>query len=416
MCTGDNILTAISVGKECGIVNKNETIYVPKFDDSNDEGDIIWHDIDNEEKVLNANLAPVDFIETYKFAITGNFFKFILNNYEDHKKFKILLKCEIFARMSPDEKHELVNQLQKIDYTVGFIGDGANDCGALKAADVGISLSEAEASIAAPFTSTIFEVSCLINVIKEGRSSLVTSFSSFKFMSLYSAIQFITVSILYKRGTNLGDFQFLYIDLVLILPLAIFMSWSKPHDKLIAKRPSANLVSMKILSGLVFNILILLIFQLIIWNWVQTEPWYVKPVPGDDENVKSFDNSVLFLFTNFQYILISILLTEGPPYRQPLYENLPYLINVVVNLGISSTLFLVNSDGVLGDIFQLVNLPIKYYWIIWALFIINYLVLYLMNKYVYHNIHKWYKRVSNHRHSKKLYKNLKREFSKIESV
>jgi cation-transporting ATPase 13A3/4/5 len=32
-------------------------------------------------------------------------------------------------------------------------GDGANDCGALKTADAGISLSESEASIAAPFTS-----------------------------------------------------------------------------------------------------------------------------------------------------------------------------------------------------------------------------------------------------------------------
>lgn len=32
-------------------------------------------------------------------------------------------------------------------------GDGANDCIALKTADIGVSLSEAEASIAAPFTS-----------------------------------------------------------------------------------------------------------------------------------------------------------------------------------------------------------------------------------------------------------------------
>jgi len=109
--------------------------------------------------------------------------------------------------MSPDEKHELVEKLQSIDYTCGFCGDGANDCGALKAADVGISLSEAEASVAAPFTSRVFDISCVPEVIREGRAALVTSFSCFKYMSLYSAIQFTSVSFLYASASNLGDFQ-----------------------------------------------------------------------------------------------------------------------------------------------------------------------------------------------------------------
>lgn len=34
-------------------------------------------------------------------------------------------------------------------------GDGANDCGALKDADMGVSLSETEASVAASFTSKV---------------------------------------------------------------------------------------------------------------------------------------------------------------------------------------------------------------------------------------------------------------------
>jgi len=41
----------------------------------------------------------------------------------------------------------------------------------------------------------------------EGRAALVTSFSCFKYMSLYSAIQFTSVSFLYASASNLGDFQ-----------------------------------------------------------------------------------------------------------------------------------------------------------------------------------------------------------------
>lgn len=77
-----------------------------------------------------------------------------------------LVSGKVFARMSPDEKHELVEKLQSIDYCCGFCGDGANDCGALKAADVGISLSDAEASVAAPFTSRLFDISCVPKLIR----------------------------------------------------------------------------------------------------------------------------------------------------------------------------------------------------------------------------------------------------------
>lgn len=131
----------------------------------------------------------------------------------------MLICGKVFARMSPDEKHELVEKLQSIDYCCGFCGDGANDCAALKAADVGISLSEAEASVAAPFTSRIFDIRCVPEVIREGRASLVTSFSCFKYMSLYSAIQFTSVSFLYASASNLGDFQ------VSHLPTPLFPLW-----------------------------------------------------------------------------------------------------------------------------------------------------------------------------------------------
>lgn len=89
----------------------------------------------------------------------------------------MLLKAQIYARMSPDDKAKLVEQLQAFCRTeVGMCGDGANDCGALKQADMGVSLSEAEASIAAPFTSQIQDISSVVIVLREGRCALTTSF------------------------------------------------------------------------------------------------------------------------------------------------------------------------------------------------------------------------------------------------
>ncbi|KAM0324203.1 hypothetical protein ACHAQA_008397 [Verticillium albo-atrum] len=161
-------------------------------------------------------------LRNYSLAISGDAFRWLVDFAEPHVLQRMLVNGKIYARMSPDEKHELVEKLQSMDYCVGFCGDGANDCGALKAADVGISLSEAEASVAAPFTSRNFDIGCCPEVIREGRAALVTSFSCFKYMSLYSAIQFTSVSFLYATASNLGDFQFLFIDLLLILPIAIF--------------------------------------------------------------------------------------------------------------------------------------------------------------------------------------------------
>ncbi len=47
-------------------------------------------------------------------------------------------------------------------------GDGCNDCGALKTAHAGISLSMAEASVAAPFTSRNVHIGCVPYLIRLG--------------------------------------------------------------------------------------------------------------------------------------------------------------------------------------------------------------------------------------------------------
>jgi len=122
--------------------------------------------------------------------------------------------------MSPDDKAVLVELLkEKREVTVGMCGDGANDCKALQAAHVGVSLSEEEASIAAPFTSKVQNISAVINLIREGRCSLSATVSMFKYIELYSFIQYSSIILLYYVGEDISDGQYIEIDLVLTLPL-----------------------------------------------------------------------------------------------------------------------------------------------------------------------------------------------------
>ncbi|KAK9242935.1 hypothetical protein V1506DRAFT_516715 [Lipomyces tetrasporus] len=397
MCTGDNVLTAISVGRECGLVYKDAPVFVPHFE----ENTILrWECVDDPGLILDSTtLAPImpasgteysaPAMRRYTLAITGEVFRWIINCGTVDVINRMLTKASIYARMSPDEKHELVEKLQGIDYSVCFCGDGANDCGALKAADVGISLSEAEASVAAPFTSRLFEISCVPDVIREGRASLVTSFSCFKYMSLYSAIQFSTVGILYKSGTNLGDFQFLLIDMFLILPIAVFMAWAGPYPILSPKRPTANLVSQKILMNLIGQIIINVIFQFTIWTLVTQQDWYMPPVPGsDDSHVQSSDNTSLFLASCYQYIFIAIVLSVGPPYRDRMTKNGPFMLTIAVTMTLV-TLILLAPPKWLFDLLVLTQLSFAFKLIILGAGGAYFCVTWVGEKYLFPKISAW---------------------------
>lgn len=157
---------------------------------------------------------------------------------------------------------------------------------------------------------------------REGRAALVTSFSCFKYMALYSIIQFTTVSLLYTFASNLGDFQFLYIDLALILPIAVFMGRTEAFPVLSPKRPTANLVSKKVLTSLIGQILIQGCFQATLFSIVRHQPWYKPPkYERGQKNIEGYENTSLFLLSIFQYLLVAIVFSVGPPYRKPMSSN-----------------------------------------------------------------------------------------------
>jgi len=244
---------------------------------------------------------------------------------------KLIRKGTIFARMAPDQKAQLVEHYQEMDYVVSMCGDGANDCGALKAAHVGISLSEAEASVAAPFTSKIPNITCVPTIIKEGRCALVTSFGVFKYMALYSMVQFISVLVLYTLHTNLSDNQFLYIDLAITTTVAVLMGWTGPHPHLVAKRPPGSLIAGPNLFSIFSQIMLSMGVQVGAYFYLTTMGWYVKvhPKNPNEEIVTCFETTTIFAISSFQYLMLATVFSQGPPYRRPFFTNIPFAVALV---------------------------------------------------------------------------------------
>ena len=79
--------------------------------------------------------------------------------------------CDVFARVSPDQKTRIIRALRARGHTVGFLGDGINDAPALHAADVGVSVDGATdvARASADMILLAPDLRVLVAGVEEGR-------------------------------------------------------------------------------------------------------------------------------------------------------------------------------------------------------------------------------------------------------
>ena len=145
----------------------------------------------------------------------------------------------------------------------------------MKKADIGLSLGQEEASLASDFTSQDAKISSLLVLIKEGRCALCTSINCFKFMTLYSMIQFLAVSILYMFNSDLSTNQYVFSDVLFVIPLAFTMNLSKPAHKLSIRSPIYKLISFPVLFSAIGHICLVFIFQVIGIMFLITSSFYI---------------------------------------------------------------------------------------------------------------------------------------------
>ncbi|BFI18309.1 hypothetical protein MPTK1_6g14430 [Marchantia polymorpha subsp. ruderalis] len=312
----------------------------------------------------------------------------------------VLTQAGIFSRMSPQHKMELMRSLQDLGYVVCMTGDGANDSGALKAADVGISIASKPAastdtmaagpSIAAPFSTKLAHIGVVPMVLSEGRCALVSATVMFKYMFFYGLIQATSVIVLYRLRLELFDNQYLWADLGLVFPLVLFMPATHPRKELTRGRPEGNLLALPILISVYGQTVFIMAFQVIAQVYLEQQSWYER---ANDENADRFDSqhnqntTVSFLFASFQYVATALTLSQSfGLFRNSLLSNVPLTATLICQFVLSS-LFLLKPMHFSFHSFGLVDLSQHRHFLLglWLLAVGNSLLFVVFERYaVFH--------------------------------
>ncbi len=195
MVTGDQRTTAYAIGRDIGLWEEGETAEV--WDASSTEGN-----------------APLD---------------------------ERMLRSHVFSRVSPSQKLEIVQALQRAGHIVAMTGDGINDGPALKASDVGVALGSQSTETARESADLILrndDLRALLLAIREGRAVHRNIRQAVRFLIATNLSEVLSVlgAVAIGLGQPLTARQLLWLNLVTdifpVLALAVEPASPGPMDSL----------------------------------------------------------------------------------------------------------------------------------------------------------------------------------------
>ena len=142
-----------------------------------------------------------------------------LNDKTEEEIREIVKTKRIFARVSPENKVQLVKALEANDNVVAMTGDGVNDAPAIKNADIGVSMGITGTDVAKDASDMILvddNFATIVNAVEEGRVifSNIKKFVSFLLSCNIAEVLIVFLSILMGLPSPLTPIQLLWLNLV----------------------------------------------------------------------------------------------------------------------------------------------------------------------------------------------------------
>ncbi|KAG0458686.1 hypothetical protein HPP92_021814, partial [Vanilla planifolia] len=198
-----------------------------------------------------------------------------------------------------------------------------------------------DASMASPFTAKHASVSPTLDIIRQGRSTLVTTLQMFKILGLNCLATAYVLSVMYLDGVKLGDMQ-ATISGIFTAAFFLFISHARPLQSLSPDRPHPNIFCAYVFLSLLGQFAMHLIFLISCVNEA-AKHMPEECVEPDSEFHPNLVNTVSYMVNMMIQVATFAVNYMGRPFNQSISENKPFRYALFAALGffvvITSDLF-----------------------------------------------------------------------------
>jgi cation-transporting ATPase 13A1 len=177
-----------------------------------------------------------------------------------------------------------------------------------------------DASVAAPFTSKMPSIRSCVDVVRQGRCTLVSSIQMYQIMALQCLISSYSLSVLYLDGVKYGDSQMTAMGMLGSISF-MSVSRSKPLNKLSRVRPLNSIFHPALFCSLLGQFAIHITTMVLAARLAKQNlgPDYAPDLDGHFQ--PGILNTVVFLVNSVQQVTVYAVNLQGRPFMTGLSEN-----------------------------------------------------------------------------------------------